>query len=117
MFLITFSNRINQNLIRFFDQSRIRYMILVFPAYQLLALAGIAAVIFSFEAVGTSPYFAPLWLILAILIGVPLLASWHLSCLLFSIGYFGFFAWLGIPFTPWVTKQLEGAVNWFRSAQ
>jgi hypothetical protein len=92
-------------------------MIFVFPAYQLLALIGIAAIVFSFEAASISLYFVPLALILTIFIGVPVFASWYLSCLLFGISYFGFFAWLGIPFMPWVTSQLESAVSWFRSVQ
>jgi len=114
MFVIGLSKLINRNLIHFFDQSRIRYMIFVFPAYQILAFISIAAVVFSFEAASTSLYFMPIGLILTIFMGVPIFASWHLSCLLFGIGYFGFFARLGIPFMPWVTRHLEGAVNWFR---
>ncbi len=117
MFVLRFSKLINRNLIRVFDQNRLRYMFFVFPVYQFLAFIGIAAIGFSFEAVGTAFYFAPLGLFLAIFIGVPILASWHLSCLLFGIGYFGFFAWLGIPFMPSVTRQLEGAANWFRPVQ
>jgi len=43
MFVIGLSKLINRNLIHFFDQSRIRYMIFVFPTYQILAFIGIAA--------------------------------------------------------------------------
>ena len=115
MFLLRFSKSINQYLINAFDQSRLRYMFLVFPAYQFLALIGIAAIIFSFEAAETSFYFELLGIFGTIIIGIPVIASWHLSFLLFMVGYFGFFALLGFPFMSWATTQLEGAVNWFRS--
>jgi hypothetical protein len=114
MFIVSLSKFINRNLIRYFDQSRIRYMVLVFPAYQILVCIGIVAVLFLFEVTDTSPYFTVLWLIFAIFVGVPILASWHLSCLLFGLGYFGFLEWLGFPFMTWVTRQLEGVINWFR---
>jgi hypothetical protein len=114
MFLLRFSKSINRYLINVFDQSRLRYMFLLFPAYQFVALIGLGAIVFSFEAAETSLFFALLGLFLAILIGIPIFASWHLSCLLFSVGYFGFFASLGFPLTAWATTQLEGAVNWFR---
>lgn len=114
MFIVSLSKSINRNLIRYFDQSRISYMIFVFPAYQFIAFMGITTIIFSFEEAGTSPYFALFGMILAFFIGVPIFASWHLSCVLFLIGYFGFLAQLGFPFMPWVKKQLEYALNWFR---
>lgn len=114
MCVIGLSKSINRNLIRIFDHSRIRYMFLVFPTYQILAFLGIAAIAFSFESVNTAFYFGPMGLILALFIGVPLIASWHLSCLLFMIGYFEFFAWIGVPFMAWAAKLLEGPVNWLR---
>lgn len=117
MFVVRLSKFINRNLIRYFDQNRITYMVLVFPAYQILALFGIAVVSSSFETTITSPYLIVISLILAIFVGLPILASWHLSCLLFGIGYFGFLAWIGIPFMPSLTKDLEDAANWFRRAQ
>jgi hypothetical protein len=117
MVIIRLSRLINLSLIRAFDHGRIWYMFLLFPAYQVLATIGIAAIVFSFEAAGKAFYFAPIGLMLAIFIGVPIFASWHLSILLFSVGYFGFFAWLGVPAMPWVTRQVEGAVNWFRAVE
>ena len=115
MFLLSFSKSLNRYLINVFDQSRLRYMFLLFPAYQLLALIGMAAIVLSFEAAETSFLFTLLALFLAILIGVPIFASWHLSCLLFGVGYFGFFASLGFPGLSWAVRLLNGAVDWFRS--
>lgn len=117
MFIITLSKLINQNLVGCFDQSRVRYMFLVFPVYQCLAFVGIAVVFFAFKAVGTSLYFLPIGLFLAFLVGVPIFASWHLSCLLFGIGYFGFLAWVGIPLMCPLSRELGRAVDWFRPKQ
>ena len=116
MFIMKPSKRINQSLIRLFDQSRVRYTFLVFPIYQLFAFIGIAAVIFAFQAVASSLYLLPIGLILAVVLGVPILVSWHLSCLLFFIAYFEFLARFGIPFMRGASRQLEGAVNWYRPA-
>lgn len=114
MFVTRVSKTINQYLIRVFDQSRLRYIFFLFPVYQLLAALGITAIVLSFEAASTALYFASLGLVLVIFIGIPIFASWYLSCLLFCMGFFGFLAWLGLPFMSWVTRQLEHAVNWFR---
>ena len=92
-------------------------MFFLFPVYQLIAFISMAAIVFSFEAASTGFQFIVLGVVLAIVLGVPIIASWHLSCLLFGIGYFGFFAWLGMPVMPWVVKQLEEAVAWFRPVQ
>ena len=89
-------------------------MFLLFPAYQFVALIGMAAIISSFGGAETSFFFALLGLFLAVLVGIPIFVSWHLSCLLFGVGYFGFFASLGFPFMAWIAAQLEDAVNWFR---
>lgn len=117
MFVIRFSKLINRSLIRIFDQSRLKYMAFVFPAYQLLAFIGVVAIVGSFQSAERAFFFGPLALLLAFFVGVPIMASWHLSCLLFSQGYFGFLAGLGIPCMPWAAMQLENAVNWFRPAQ
>ena len=117
MLAIKLSKLVNQNLIRDFDQSRVRYMVFVFPTYQILSITSLLTITFLFQTLGISLYFIPLGLILVILLGVPILASWHLSCLLFGVGYFSFLAKLGFPFMSWVTNQLENAVSWFRVAQ
>lgn len=114
MFLLRFSKSINQLLIKAFDRSRLGYMFLVFPAYQILAGIGLNAIGLAFAASSESVYFAPLGLFLAVLVGIPIFASWHLSSILFCVGYFGFFASLGVPFTHWMENKLEGVVNWFR---
>lgn len=114
MFIIDLSKRINRRLIHSFDGNRIKYMFFVFPAYQFLAMIGMASILFSFQSIATALYFLPLGLILTLFIGVPVLTSWYLSCLLFGLGYFEFLARLGIPFMPWVARELEGGVNWFR---
>lgn len=117
MYIVSLSRSINRNLIRLFDQSRISYVFLVFPVYQLLAIIGGNGIVSAFELVGTSFYFLPIGLILAFFIGVPIFASWHLSVILFGICYFGFFARLGFPFLPWAIGQLESAVDWYRPAK
>tara|TARA_R110002096_G_C14300353_1_gene698403 strand:+ start:304 stop:582 length:279 start_codon:yes stop_codon:yes gene_type:complete len=89
-------------------------MFLLFPIYQLITFFGIWAIISSFKAVGATFYFLPLAITLVILIGIPVFASWHLSVLLFSVGYFEFFAWLGFPLMGRVTRHLIDTVNWFR---
>ena len=42
MFIIDLSKRINRRLIHSFDGNRIKYMFFVFPAYQFLAMIGMA---------------------------------------------------------------------------
>lgn len=111
MFMTRLPRRINMCLIRSFERNRLSYMVLVFPVYQLLALLGIGAVSLSFDAAAESVYFLFLCVAFVILIGVPILMSWHLSCLLFFVGYFGSFAWLGLPLAPWVTRKFESIVN------
>lgn len=89
-------------------------MLLVFPTYQLLATIGLLAIIVSFQGSEVSIIFTFLGLLLSVLFGIPVLLSWHLSFLLFVVGYLGFAASFGFPFTRWVKAELEGAVNWFR---
>lgn len=114
MLLLRFNKSINQSLIRTFDHSRIRYVILVFPVYQALAFIGIATIIHLVTAIEAELYSSLLVIVLMTIIGIPISASWYLSCLLFGACFFGVLAWLGIPIAPWVTKQLEGVVNRFR---
>ena len=85
MFMTRLPRRINMCLIRSFERNRLSYMVLVFPVYQLLALLGIGAVSLSFDAAAESVYFLFLCVAFVILIGVPILMSWHLSCLLFFV--------------------------------
>lgn len=92
-------------------------MALVFPAYQLLAFFGIIAIILPYAHAETTSFGGPLTLLLVFIIGVPIMASWHLSCLLFCQGYFGFLAGIGTSGAPWAARGLETAVNWFRPAQ
>jgi len=89
-------------------------MLVWFPAYQFFAIISVAAINLSFIAVDYALFLVPLALILLVILGVPILASWHLSCLLFGVGYFGFLARLGIPAMSWMERQVEGPVNWFR---
>jgi len=89
-------------------------MFVLFPFYQILAFNGVVAIAYAIQEAGSGVYMGAIALILAIFIGVPIVASWHLSCFLFAVGYFGFFAWLGIPLMAWVTRQLERIVNLYR---
>lgn len=114
MFILSLAKQINRNLIRQFDQSRFTYALLIFPAYQLLATVGLLSCIHLFKAIEISLFFLPLGASMAVLIGIPLLASWHLSCLLLAACYFGPMAKLGIPFMSWVLRQLDAAIRWFR---
>jgi hypothetical protein len=114
MFVLPFSKLIIKNLIQQFDQNRARYMFLIFPIYQLLSFIGMAIIVFSFLPSSTNPYYLLLALPLAYLVGIPILASWHLSGFLFFEGFFGFFAWLGFPAMERMTKFAESIVAFYR---
>jgi len=103
-----------KNLIRAFDYNTIAYMFFWFPMYQIIAFIGLIVVFNTYGALGELAYATPVAIGLTVFVGLPILASWHLSVLLFGVGYFGFFARIGIPFMGWATDQIKSAVNWFR---
>lgn len=115
MFIFRYARLINQTLIRTFDRSPILYCFLLFPAYQIVTLLGVAIVWWFGEAATENLILAPIAVGLGLFVGVFVFASWHLSFLLVASGYFTFLAWLGLPFMSWAKGQLDGPVNWFRS--
>ncbi len=117
MIVVRLSMSVIQSLIRAFDRSRLVYMFVWFPIYQLFAIIGVVAIAFAFVSMEETYLYAPLGFLLALFVGIPIIVSWHLSCLLFLAAYFGFFASLGVPFMAWTEGQLTSAVGFFRPRQ
>ena len=103
-----------KNLIRAFDYNTIAYMLFWFPMYQIIAFIGLIVVFNTYGALGELAYATPVSIGLTVFVGLPILTSWHLSALLLGIGFFSFFARIGIPFMGWATDRLKSAVNWIR---
>lgn len=52
---------------------------------------------------------------LLLLVGIPILLSWHLSALLFATIFFDFAAKIGFPLASRVSKELNSFVTFLES--
>ena len=108
---------LNACLIAKFDESRLGYMLLWFPLYQIgafLLFGGIGV-----TWLGDLPGWVPLGFVtpLTVYLGLILFASWYLSCFLFAAGYFGFCSrWMGRS-GKWVERQFMEIIDWFRETE
>lgn len=115
------SLRLTSSLIRAligsFDRNRLKYMLLLFPAYQLCAIALILVTIKLILVAQDQVYWWLAFVPLTFLFLMPAIATWHLSCALFLKGYFGVFAEIGLPGTRLTVRLCEAFINEFRPSE
>jgi hypothetical protein len=103
----------NRLLIAVFEYSKLLYLFVVFPIYQISVFVLFSCGILAFEVASSAPLAAVSVAIVSLFLGILIFSSWYLSYILMASIYFGFFAWLGFPGMAWVVRQLQEPIDWF----
>ena len=115
MFVVRVGSQINRSLVSAFDRNVPVYVLFWFPIYQVMVIGGLLVIWFLFGEAAQLPLFLVPAIVLSIVIGVPIIMSWHLSFPLLLTVYFDCCASLGLPGSAWMRSQLDEGINWFRS--
>jgi len=97
-----------------FDKNRLIYTFVVFPIYQLISFVGIVLV--SSLSLELSWWSGILAIPTLLFFAIPIISTWHLSCLLIFKGYFDFIYLLtGLGFVKFMSNFCDSFIQMFRN--